>query len=384
VASKDTNPGGAIAYLLSLAPEREIFLRTGGQVRFLRITTRFQLTVAAMVAALTLLWAAGTLAMMWSQASVMLERTSVARDRAAVATREAQVRAYRGSVEDVARDIESRQQALEEMLRVNLGARPAGSAMTAPGGSAPAGKPLSAASPEAARIEMLRQRQHVLETQLAAAAQARLARVEQAIRSFGLNPATLARPADARGGPFLPATGVLAADRDLRELAVLLTRLSAMETTLAAIPSGRPTVAPMETSSYGYRRDPFNGMLAFHAGLDFRGGYGQPILAAAPGRVSFVGVQQGYGKTVEIDHGKGLMTRYAHLSGYAVKVGDGVGKGQPIARMGSTGRSTGTHLHFEVRVNGAAVNPRPFLEARQDVLEVQQTAKRRLADGNRG
>jgi murein DD-endopeptidase MepM/ murein hydrolase activator NlpD len=140
----------------------------------------------------------------------------------------------------------------------------------------------------------------------------------------------------------------------------------------------------METSSYGYRRDPFNGMLAFHAGLDFRGGYGQPILAAAPGRVSFVGVQQGYGKTVEIDHGKGLMTRYAHLSGYAVKVGDGVGKGQPIARMGSTGRSTGTHLHFEVRVNGAAVNPRPFLEARQDVLEVQQTAKRRLADGNRG
>lgn len=141
----------------------------------------------------------------------------------------------------------------------------------------------------------------------------------------------------------------------------------------------------METSSYGYRRDPFNGMLAFHSGLDFRGTYGQSILAAAPGRVSYVGPRQGYGNVVEVDHGKGLMTRYAHLSGYSVREGQDVKRGEAIARMGSTGRSTGTHLHFEVRVNGAAVNPRPFLEARQDVLEVQQLAKRRIpGGGNRG
>ena len=154
---------------------------------------------------------------------------------------------------------------------------------------------------------------------------------------------------------------------------------------LAAIPSARPTTAPMETSSYGYRRDPFNGALAFHSGVDFPGSYGQPILAAAPGTVSYVGPRQGYGNVVEVDHGKGLMTRYAHLSGYGVRAGQGVKRGEAIARMGSTGRSTGTHLHFEVRVNGAAVNPRPFLEARQDVLEVQQLAKRRIAGGrNRG
>jgi murein DD-endopeptidase MepM/ murein hydrolase activator NlpD len=372
-----------IAFLQSFAPEREIFLRTGGQVRFLRISTRFQCTVAGAIAALTLLWAAGSLAMLWSQASLLLERSDVAKDRAAVSSREAQVKAYRHSVDDIARDIEQRQQALEDILRANLGVRPDGTTPDAPA-AALKGKPLSAASPEATRLEALRRHQLVLEDQLASAAQARLTQVERAIRSFGLNPAALGGSARGEGGPFIPVAKAIAAEPELRELAILLTRLNAMEATLAAIPSGRPTAAPMETSSYGYRRDPFNGMLAFHSGIDFHGAYGQAILAAAPGRISYVGLRQGYGKVVEVDHGKGLMTRYAHLSAFGVRAGQAVRRGDAIARMGSTGRSTGTHLHFEVRVNGAAVNPRPFLEARQDVLEVQQLAKRRLADGNRG
>ena len=378
---------GVFSFLLSLAPEREIFLRTGGQVRFLRITTRFQLSVAAVLAAITLLWAAGTLAMLWNQGSVLLERTMVARDRAAVSSREAQVNAYRRSVSDIARDIEQRQQAMEQILRTNLGAQPvpqgdgpAESNEPKPA-TGPASKPIAAASPEAARLESLRRAQLALEQRIAVAAQARLARVEGAIRSFGLNPAALAGGAGGEGGPFIPASRAIASQPALRELAILLTRLSAMEATLAAIPSGKPTTAPMETSSYGYRRDPFNGMLAFHSGLDFRGSYGQPILAAAPGRISYVGPRQGYGQVVEIDHGKGLMTRYAHLARYNVRGGEDVRRGQAIGRMGSTGRSTGTHLHFEVRINGDAVNPRPFLEARQDVLEVQQTAKRRISDG---
>jgi murein DD-endopeptidase MepM/ murein hydrolase activator NlpD len=377
VASNKTTPGGVIAYLLSLAPEREIFLRTGGQVRFLRISTRFQLTVAAIIAAVVLLWAAGTLAMAWSQASLLLERSHVAQDRAAVTSREAQVNAYKRTVDDIARDIEQRQKALEEILRASGGVP----ASQDTGKSGATGKPLSAASPEALRLDTLRRHQFALETQLAAAAQSRLARVEKAIRSFGLNPAALAGGANGQGGPFIPVRSAIAAEPELRDLAVLLTRLNAMETALAAIPSARPTTAPMETSSYGYRRDPFNGALAFHSGVDFPGSYGQPILAAAPGTVSYVGPRQGYGNVVEVDHGKGLMTRYAHLSGYGVRAGQGVKRGEAIARMGSTGRSTGTHLHFEVRVNGAAVNPRPFLEARQDVLEVQQLAKGRIAGG---
>nr|WP_246350640.1 M23 family metallopeptidase [Sphingobium boeckii] len=112
------------------------------------------------------------------------------------------------------------------------------------------------------------------------------------------------------------------------------------------------------------------------------GGYnGQPIFAASAGRVTFVGQQNGYGNLVVVDHGHGLETRYGHLSGFNAKVGDVVKRGQQVARMGSTGRSTGTHLHFEVRVQGRAINPRPFLEANEDVLKVQDSVKRRFGQG---
>ena len=389
MAVNKATPEGIIARLLSLAPEREVFLRSGGQVRFLRITTRFQLIGAAIVAVIALLWAVGTGAMLWNQASILMERGAVAQDRAAIDSREAKVDAYRNSVDDIARDIEQRQKALEDILRANLGAGLEGGhgalpTVEAPAADAQSGTPRGAASPQA-RLQGLQQQQIMLEGRLADAAQARLTQVEKAIRSFGLDPARLAGRAQAQGGPFLPVSAAIAAEPELRELAMLLTRLNMMEATLAAIPSGKPTAAPATTSSYGYRRDPFNGALAFHSGIDFRGAYGQLILAAAPGKVVYVGDRQGYGKVVEINHGKGLTTLYAHLSGYGIKAGQKVARGQPIARMGSTGRSTGTHLHFEVRVNGEIVNPRPFLEARQDVLEVQQTAKRRAADsGHRG
>lgn len=150
-----------------------------------------------------------------------------------------------------------------------------------------------------------------------------------------------------------------------------------MERALLAIPSGRPTFNPVITSHYGYRRDPFNGGGAMHSGIDFRGPHGAPILAAANGRVSHAGWRSGYGKCVEIDHGNGLVTRYAHLSRISVAQGQKIGKGEKLGGMGSTGRSTATHLHFEVRMNGKAINPKPFLETQKDVLKIQQIATER-------
>ncbi len=382
------SPRSAMTKIVALAPEREIFLRTGGRVRFLRISTSVQLVAAALLVLLVGAWGIATGAMLWSQTNISAERAAIERQRAAVVGRQASVDAYRKSVSEIAQDIEARQEAMEELMRVNFGEvpetdEPAGKDAKAAGDTSATSGKIGAASPEAMRLERLRERQATFEDRLEGATRQRLAKVEEAIRGFGLNPAVLARGTRAQGGPFVPARGLAAKTPELRDLAALLDRLNMMETMLATIPSGRPTAAPMATSSYGYRRDPFNGLAAFHAGIDFRGSYGQPILAAAAGKVSFVGKRPGYGNVVEIDHGNGIMTRYAHLSRFGARVGENVTRGQSIARMGSTGRSTGTHLHFEVRVRGQAVNPRRFLEARKDVLEVQQLAKERLVRSDR-
>ena len=188
----------------------------------------------------------------------------------------------------------------------------------------------------------------------------------KAIRALGLNPDTITRNADkgAMGGPLqiLATAADGAIDARFRRLGASMTRMSALERGLDAIPQVAPAHVEMVTSSYGYRRDPFTGAAAMHSGLDFRGPSGAPIYAAAKGRISFVGTKSGYGRTVEIDHGNGLMTRYAHMSRFDARVRQAIDAGAIIGGIGSTGRSTGPHLHFEVHVNGRAVNPRPFLE----------------------
>ena len=127
-----------------------------------------------------------------------------------------------------------------------------------------------------------------------------------------------------------------------------LSDASALGQATLDLPFSRPTTVGQQSSGFGVRFDPFTRRPAYHSGLDFTGGYAQPIYATGPGVVSFVGQRSGYGNVVEIDHGRGLKTRFAHLSAFAVQVGQHVAIGQRIAAMGSTGRSTGTHLHYEV------------------------------------
>jgi murein DD-endopeptidase MepM/ murein hydrolase activator NlpD len=127
------------------------------------------------------------------------------------------------------------------------------------------------------------------------------------------------------------------------------------------LPDGRPVLGGFMSSGFGWRRDPFTGRAALHKGIDFAGQHGDAVVAVGAGVVSFAGVKDGYGQTVEITHGDGYVTRYAHNSRLTVRAGDMVTRGQQVARMGSTGRSTGTHLHFEVLRNGAPVNPLAYL-----------------------
>jgi len=146
--------------------------------------------------------------------------------------------------------------------------------------------------------------------------------------------------------------------------------LGILETTLFDVRVKRrllPTVTPVEASwnasSFGWRLDPFTGQNAMHEGIDFIADTGTPIFAAAGGVVLTAGVHPQYGNMIEIDHGNDFVTRYAHTSKMLVKPGDVVQRGRKIAEVGSTGRSTGPHLHFEVRYRGVAQNPSRFLQA---------------------
>ncbi|MEC3910094.1 M23 family metallopeptidase [Sphingobium sp. CR2-8] len=378
------------ARLLALCPEREIFLRSGGKVKFVRITRRMQIAAIGLTSALLLGWIGITVSMLVGRANVAQQRAALTQQSRSVATAATKVAGYRQSVEELAQDLEARQDFMDDLYKTHFGDEEGkGQApdMAAPTKSEQSEAAKISMAPEAVPLVRLAQRQRRFAALLTSAVERRADKAAAAIKSFGLNPDRLARSAArAQGGPFVPWKGDKGALTDeLEQLADALTRMEFLERSLLTIPSGKPTTAPMETSSYGYRRDPFNGHAAFHAGIDFPGRMGQPIEAAAAGKVSYVGQRQGYGNVVEVDHGNGLMTRYAHLSRFNARVGQKVARGDTIARMGSTGRSTGTHLHFEVRVNGQAVNPRRFLEATQDVLQVQQIAKARFADvGNRG
>jgi murein DD-endopeptidase MepM/ murein hydrolase activator NlpD len=126
---------------------------------------------------------------------------------------------------------------------------------------------------------------------------------------------------------------------------------------LANLPVRKGTI----TSTFGYRTDPFTGHAAFHAGMDFSGAQGTDIYTVASGVVSFAGIKNGYGNVIEVNHGNGYVTRYAHAQSLVAKVGDMVAKDQLIAYMGSTGRSTGTHLHYEVIENGKQIDPATYV-----------------------
>ena len=174
------------------------------------------------------------------------------------------------------------------------------------------------------------------------------------------------------GGPMLPPRAALDATDELgrfearfarieQQLAQVADASALQSVALMRLPT-RPPIADAElTSTFGNREDPFTGRRAFHAGVDFGADTGTPIHAAAGGTVAFAGFRSDFGWCVEIDHGNGLTTRYAHGSRVLVKAGELVTPGEIVAMVGSTGRSTGPHLHFEVLRDGEAIDPRRYL-----------------------
>jgi murein DD-endopeptidase MepM/ murein hydrolase activator NlpD len=166
---------------------------------------------------------------------------------------------------------------------------------------------------------------------------------------------------------FLSAIDVLSNQLKTREddLEVLESLLANQKFQKQVSLAGRPILAGWMSSGFGRRTDPITGRMAWHAGIDFAGKAGSPVVAVASGVVTFAGPRSGYGRVVDINHGGGYVTRYGHNEELLVGVGDLVKKGQMIARMGSTGRSTGPHVHFEVLKDGAQINPARFIARRR-------------------
>ncbi|MES2338090.1 MAG: M23 family metallopeptidase [Pseudomonadota bacterium] len=172
---------------------------------------------------------------------------------------------------------------------------------------------------------------------------------------------------DAATAPTAATTG----DAQFRALFQTWKKLDTAEDTVISIPSMQPVAAMQFTSNFGVRSDPFRGIAAMHAGVDIPGPIGTPIYATADGVIARAERSGGYGNLVEVNHGKGIETRYGHLSKILVAPNTKVVRGQLIGLMGSTGRSTGSHLHYEVRIEGRAVNPMPYLQTADTVLAVQ-------------
>ena len=365
-------------------------MRSNGHVRFIKISAKLQRRVAGAIASVVGIWLVITLGMMVNQLSVSAERMMLSAKQEKIETAEERVAKYRDDMDAVASDLEARQKLMEGAFEEHFGEMPAAEATTQPEGeAAETAKKIGQAIPEAAKLAELEAQQIAFAERMTQIALARSKKAESAIRQFGLNPAQLAREAaNGVGGPFIPFFGKKqkpVRDPRFTRMLTALELMEALETALAGIPTSMPAAVGLMSSRFGYRADPFNGGAAMHAGLDFKGPIGTPILAAADGKVTSAGWQGGYGKCIEITHANGLVTRYAHLSGFNVAVGQEVKRGVQIGRMGSTGRSTGPHLHFEVRINGTAINPLKFLEANPDVLEIQAVAGNRSAGrGNAG
>lgn len=197
----------------------------------------------------------------------------------------------------------------------------------------------------------------------------RMRRMRGVVSDLGLSLSNLeaAVPRAAMGGPFVPVkltANAGAFEKQLYRINTTRAEMDRLSRTLAQVPYRKPVVGEVEfTSGFGVRSDPFLGRPAMHTGLDFRAATGDPARVTANGKVVSAGWSGGYGRMVEVDHGNGLSTRYGHLSEINVKVGETVKIGQVIGLVGSTGRSTGPHLHYETRIDGEAVDPQKFLRA---------------------
>ena len=357
-----TTNAGLAARFRDIFKPRDIFLHDGRSLRRFTIGARVQMA-AACAAFVVLAWSAFA-----SFQAVAAMNGDMARMESQVAQMEADLAEMRARTQDHAALLERRQAFLAQMLSGEADADTLAAML-----------PETAETPDNPLAEAyvgLDGRQQQLAEQAKDANLARYRENAQAIRQLGLNPARFHRA--AAGGVGGPLEEVDNADPQFRELFASWRRLEQLEQGMVAIPSARPVRDSIRfTSAYGVRSDPFRGRAAMHGGIDLAGPVGTPIYATADGIVQRSEYNRGgYGNLVEINHGQGIQTRYGHMSRLIARPGQRVRRGELIGLMGSTGRSTGSHLHYEVRIDGRAVNPIPFMQSNETLLALQERVDR--------
>ena len=322
-----------LAISQKLFRNRDVFVHDGSTLRRLRLSAPLQMMFLAAMFALVAFSG-------FSMAKLLTGQT------AAVAP------ALPSATEARARQIEQRQALIEAALS---GRKLDASALAAADGSVGIG-PL-------ARVETAQLQQAVL---VARALDVRYQVTAAELQRLGLTPARLGQTGE--GGPFESVK----ADPTFKALFSSWKKLDTLQDGVIAVPSEKPVRTAAFTSGFGVRSDPFAARAAMHPGIDLAGPIGTPIYATADGTVLRAGWNSGgYGNLVEIDHGKGIATRYGHMSAILVSAGQHITRGQQIGRMGSTGRSTGSHLHYEVRIDGRPVNPIPFMKSTDYLLAMR-------------
>ena len=322
-----------LAISQKLFRNRDVFVHDGSTLRRLRLSAPLQMMFLAAIFALVAFSG-------FSMAKLLTGQS------AAVAP------ALPSATEARARQIEQRQALIEAALS---GRKLDASALAAADGSVGIG-PL-------ARVETAQLQQAVL---VARALDVRYQVTAAELQRLGLTPARLGQTGE--GGPFESVK----ADPTFKALFSSWKKLDTLQDGVIAVPSEKPVRTAAFTSGFGVRSDPFAARAAMHPGIDLAGPIGTPIYATADGTVLRAGWNAGgYGNLVEIDHGKGIATRYGHMSVVLVSAGQHITRGQQIGRMGSTGRSTGSHLHYEVRIDGRPVNPIPFMKSTDYLLAMR-------------
>jgi murein DD-endopeptidase MepM/ murein hydrolase activator NlpD len=300
---------------------------------------------------------------------------SIAKMEAQVAAMETRVEKIKRAAELHAKRIEQRQALLAAALNRDASAKPIAYEPTSVDGKTDA-----LAADVIASLTKVERDQLNLAVKARIATERRYIAALQHTRALGIDPRRFGKGA-AMGGPYEAADSAeaaadMAADAQFRALFQSWKKLDTLENGLISIPSVQPVSNLSYTSNFGIRSDPFRGTAAFHPGVDIQCKTGTAVYATADGVVDKAERSGGYGNLVEIDHGRGIQTRYGHLSQILVVSGQRIKRGQLVALSGSTGRSTGPHLHYEVRIDGRAVNPVPFLQTADYLTAIKNPAIR--------